>query len=604
MLNNPWGLAALVAVTVIIILYLLKQKREDYVFSSLYLWQNAVRDMEANAPWQKLKRNLLMFLEIFAVILLALLLSEPVIMADAGDKSVIIVIDCSLSMQSTDVKPTRFERAVSDAVELVEASRPGTEFTLISSGNKPYILLNKVSDKKKVIQEIKSIKASDISADIKLTVDLVNTLTSENSGTRVNWFSDGVSPVDDENINYYSYNGNGDNYAVTLLSYRKLENNKEITALSRITNFSARDAEMNISFYTDGMLFDARRVTVGAGKSESLYWTDIPETSTLLECRIDTPDILENDNISGVVVSPEKEFKVLLATEKNIFLDRVLSLIPNLDLYRTDKNEASNMTGYDLYVFDGQMPEKLPEDGHAILFNPGSNDYFTRLGDSEYTSVQLSDHKIYDGLDKNTSFSAAKTALYRLPEWGNPVMETDEGIAAFEGYIGKMRIFVFGFDLHETNLPVQPFFPVIMTRVVQQLLPGGTGGISSVYAGENVDLTVDPEANSISVITPDGNRVNVAPPFPAAAFNETSQTGLYTVEQQLESKTEKQLFYVNAPSEKEFTVSANENTVIQDTNENAGRKAPQGRSLKYLLLWMLLAILVVEWWVYTNGNTV
>jgi Aerotolerance regulator N-terminal. len=74
-LHFPWGLLALLAVPVIILLYLLKQKHEEYIMSSLYLWQTALQDAEANTPWQKLKRNILMLLQIAAVILLALTLS-------------------------------------------------------------------------------------------------------------------------------------------------------------------------------------------------------------------------------------------------------------------------------------------------------------------------------------------------------------------------------------------------------------------------------------------------------------------------------------------------------------------------------------------------
>ncbi|NMB97014.1 MAG: hypothetical protein GYA02_10455 [Clostridiaceae bacterium] len=107
-LKYPWGLLSLICIPIIIILYLLKQKRENYPISSLYLWQNALQDIEANTPWQKLKKNLLMFLQILAVILLALIFSEPFLKTNKHrDGDVMIIIDCSLSMQSTDIKPSR-----------------------------------------------------------------------------------------------------------------------------------------------------------------------------------------------------------------------------------------------------------------------------------------------------------------------------------------------------------------------------------------------------------------------------------------------------------------------------------------------------------------
>jgi Ca-activated chloride channel family protein len=604
-LHSPLGLLALLAVPVIVILYLLKQKHEDYVFSSLYLWQNAVQDFEANAPWQKLKKNLLMFLQILAVTLLAFALAEPYVKSGGnGNGEVLLVMDCSLSMQSTDVKPSRFEAAKKDALRMIEAHGDGAKFSLIASGSMPYIVLHRVGDKNKVMDEINGLRATDSAEDLEGTIELISSLKQQSPGIQVNWFSDGINAVSDENTLYYSYNRNGDNYAVTLLSQRKLQGSREITALSRIANFSTMNAELDVSLYTDGSLFDARRVKVKAGKSESLYWTRIPESVSSLECRIDTQDVLEKDNYAGVVVNSSDIRKVLLATEKNIFLEKVLTLIPGLELYRTSVDDVDELKGYDLYVFDGEMPKQLPDDGHIIVFKPPQNEYFSLVGESEYTEIRAAKHEIYNELTQDISFGALKSDLYRLPEWGYALMENDEGTAAFEGYIGKNRMMVFGFDLHETNLPVQPYFPVIMTRVVQELLPGGLENISAVYAGDPIELSVDPEAREVSVIAPDGEKMSIAPPFPVAAFDATMQIGSYTLEQQLENETVRQTFFVNAPSEREYAQSEYVSLDEQNTKEPQDSKTPGLCDVKMLLLWFLLATFIIEWWVYTNGISI
>jgi len=602
MLHFPWGLLALLAIPVIILLYLLKQKHEEYITSSLYLWQNALQDVEANTPWQKLKKNILMFLQIFAIILLALILAEPFIQSDKNKSgAVMLVIDCSLSMQSTDMNPSRFEAAGKDAVELVEACTAGTGFSLIASGRTPYIVLHQVRDRNKVIQEINNLKATDAAEDLKKTAELVQSLTRENPEMQVNWFGDGTNPVSGDNVRYYSYNRNGDNYAVTLLSQRKNQNNQEIMALSRVANFSKQDVELDVSLYTDGIFFEARRVMVGAGKSESLYWKEIPDSVSRLECRIDTEDTLEKDNTAGVMINSDKVRKVLLATKNNIFLEKVLSLMPNMDIYRTGMDDINELKGYDLYIFDGELPEQLPEDGHAILFQPPENEYFSLAGISEYTEIRSTEHNLYNNLKQDISFDAMKADLYKLPEWGSPLMENDDGITAFEGYLGKRRIMVFGFDLHETNLPVQPFFPVIMTRAVQELLPDSLSEVSSVIAGDSIELSVEPETDEVFVVDPEGNRTRIAPPFPVTVFDETTQIGTYTLEQKLGKETLIQHFFVNAPSEREFALSSTAVDAGQDREEGLDRMKPGGQSLKMILLWLLLAIFIIEWWVYTNG---
>ena len=604
-LQNTWGLLALLAVPVIIILYLLKQKHEEYITSSLRLWQTALQDVEANAPWQKLKRNILMFLQIAAIVLLALILSEPFLRG--GGKSggaAMIVIDCSLSMQSTDIQPSRFEAAKKDALKLVEASSPGTSFSLIASDSKPYIVLHKVDDKNRVIQEIKNLRVTDTAEDPDRTVELVDMLIREDPEILTSWFGDGVRPALGDTASYFSYNRNGDNYAVTLLTQRKHQSGQTMTVLSRIANFSLREAELDVSLYSDGNFVDARRVSVDAGKIESVYWTDIPESSSKLECTIDTEDVLKKDNTAGVINHTNKTARVLLATKKNIFLEKVLGLLPSLELFRTDIEDMDEFIGYDLYIFDGEMPEVLPEDGHVILFNPPENKYFSFAGLSEQTEIRSTKHRLYNNLKQEISFGAFKTNLIQLPEWGNPLMENGDGITAFEGYLGSNRIMAFGFDLHETNLPVQPFFPVIMTRAVQELLPGGADAISAVNAGESIELSVDPEAREVFVITPDSGKIMIAPPFPVTAFNGTEQIGTYIIEQQLEKETLSQQFFVNAPSEREFALSQKNTGVQQNHNMEPSGRPPLGWNLKMPLLWILLAILLIEWWVYANGSAV
>ncbi|NLC67914.1 MAG: VWA domain-containing protein [Clostridiaceae bacterium] len=712
-LRYPWGLLALLAIPVIIVLYLLKQKNEEHVISSLYLWQNALQDIEVSTPWQKLKKNLLMFLQVFAVALLALVLSEPFLKTGRQlDKDVMIVIDCSLSMQASDIKPSRFEAAKEDAVKLVESCGVNMNFTLIASGNTPHVLLHQVNDKDKVILEIKNLQADDTAEDIEGTIELVNSLLYDNPAIQVNWFGDGTganeinSRIDVfdghggndggfQGINYYSYNGQGANYAITLLSYRKRQDSGEITALSRIGNFSPRDAENDVSLYVDGDFFDAKRVTVKAGESENLYWTGIPGLAANLQCRIDTADMLEKDNEAGAIVFAGSIRKVLLVTERNIYLEKVLKLMPDLEVYRTTpvaagglsfkdwrrtgkmslENSEENTEGfdgnYDLYIFDGVLPEELPPDGHIIVFNPPENRLFSISGRSEYTEIFATGHELFEGLKGDISFGAMQTYLYELPRWGNPVMKNSEGIAAFEGYVGKNRIMVFGFDLHETNLPVQPYFPVIIARAVQELLPGqgGIKEVSSVYAGDAVELAINPGAEEVFVVRPDGNRELIAPPFPATRYDGTSHIGVYVLEQRLENGTIRQEFIVNAPSEREFAFAyagpgsgkqvtdnmdskdeidyengmSNLNNNETETGETAkgetatgetakgetaaGETAEGGKAagetapgktaaeqpwntfsalldLKMLLLWILLAILVLEWWVYAYGIAV
>jgi Ca-activated chloride channel homolog len=59
---TPLGLLGAGLAIPIILLYMLRLRRREVTISSTFLWQQILQDNEANTPWQKLKRNLLLFL--------------------------------------------------------------------------------------------------------------------------------------------------------------------------------------------------------------------------------------------------------------------------------------------------------------------------------------------------------------------------------------------------------------------------------------------------------------------------------------------------------------------------------------------------------------
>ncbi|HES58154.1 MAG TPA: hypothetical protein ENO21_01850, partial [Firmicutes bacterium] len=96
---NPWALAFAALGGGIVLLYILRLRRTKVQFSSVLLWERSVQDFKANAPWQRLRRNLLMLLQLLALILLAIALARPFLFGTAltGGRNVII-LDTSASM--------------------------------------------------------------------------------------------------------------------------------------------------------------------------------------------------------------------------------------------------------------------------------------------------------------------------------------------------------------------------------------------------------------------------------------------------------------------------------------------------------------------------
>src|SRR6201747_2714811 len=93
---NPYMAAAAVAIPSLLILYFLKLRRREMAVSSTLLWKKAVQDLQVNAPFQKLRRNLLLLLQLLLLALLLLALSRPVSNYTPGPgKTTVILLDRS-----------------------------------------------------------------------------------------------------------------------------------------------------------------------------------------------------------------------------------------------------------------------------------------------------------------------------------------------------------------------------------------------------------------------------------------------------------------------------------------------------------------------------
>jgi hypothetical protein len=128
------AIAAAIAVPTLIILYFLKLRRRDLEISTTLLWKKSIQDLQANAPFQKLRRNLLLFLQLLALAGLIGALGQLTMKGQnvVGTKHVIL-IDRSGSMAALDETDgrnprTRLDEAKLQAIALVESLGEGNVF--------------------------------------------------------------------------------------------------------------------------------------------------------------------------------------------------------------------------------------------------------------------------------------------------------------------------------------------------------------------------------------------------------------------------------------------------------------------------------------------
>src|SRR5689334_23936554 len=100
----PFAFFFAASIPVVVVFYLLKRKRVVRLVSSTLLWQKYLSDTQASAPFQKLRKNWLLFLQILLLALAVFALTRPYFVTRAKPAELrVVILDGSASMQATDV---------------------------------------------------------------------------------------------------------------------------------------------------------------------------------------------------------------------------------------------------------------------------------------------------------------------------------------------------------------------------------------------------------------------------------------------------------------------------------------------------------------------
>ena len=158
----PFALISLlIAGPIIIAMYLLKLKRQEQQVSSTFLWKQAIRDVEANAPWQRLRFSWLLLLQLLLLALLAFALARPFFQTTGiAGRNLIVIIDRSASMAAVDNGTSRLDAAKAQAVALLEQLPDEGRATIIAAGGTMEVPASSSNDRRQLRQAIDSIQLS------------------------------------------------------------------------------------------------------------------------------------------------------------------------------------------------------------------------------------------------------------------------------------------------------------------------------------------------------------------------------------------------------------------------------------------------------------
>ncbi len=658
-LINKIGLLGLIGVVALIIIYVIRPNYQQKTISSTYVWKLSLKKKKKKVPVSTI-RNLLLFLcQMLALTCLAMILMKPAIVlkTPAEESETILILDTSASMrtESEDSGETRFERAVAAVKDsFTRTLQGGGVSTVILAGKTPEYLFKRMSgDAALAATRFEDLANKDIGyevADIDAALKESENVLYDNPDaviyvyTDANYYSvpDGVNVVNiseesewnaaildaraDWDEGYYSF-------TVQAACYGKdarLPINVEIYDVNGIVNESIKFTVL--ADYNDGtpvtLILRYRKSDENGGNEntqdrqlcylDNLIPSNLPKIYSFSSVYLELPeneviDSYDADNDFYVYGGQKQTLKVQYASaEPNPFVNGALSNLSrdfagswDMQITEVKKGEAGATSGFDLYIFERQMPENVPTDGVVFLFDPVSapsgcgfirdseiefrqtnNRYPSLFGGTEHPIMKNIDPN-YIRVSRSQMLAGGQDAAYQvLMSSLNqlPMLMVRNDI----GKEGGRQMLVLSFSFAYSNFGVLPEFYLLMKNAFEYFFPS-TVNKYAYEIGEKAELNA--RGTSLSISSYAFEEPIEKTEFPASAV--LSAPGTYTITQTTYYGmvvTEK--IYVKIPGAESNITGIKNNLYSPEREKN---EADYFRDVITYIAAALVAFLFIEW---------
>ena len=354
---SPWNgvIAAGITVPTLLLLYFLKLRRRTVSVSSTFLWKKAVQDLQVNSPFQKLRKNLLLLLQLLLLMALILAVSRPVANFTPGaGKLAVILIDRSASMNATDQPggTSRLEEAKKEAKDLVAGMARDGRATVIAFDDQPEIMQTLTGDGALLKEAIDRITPTDRPTKLGMAFQLAQAQAaqSEANNTEVRpevWlYSDGrVEDAGDLRLDgQLKYQEIGTDTAgnigiVSLDARRNYDQPTQVQVFGRLANYGDKAVNADVQLTVDGALQKVSSVHLiperwgdaawmaahpndgdphASGQNVVSFTIEMQQAGIVkVEQMNKTDDLLSADDSAQVIVPPPKALSVLLVTSSH-----------------------------------------------------------------------------------------------------------------------------------------------------------------------------------------------------------------------------------------------------------------------------------------------
>ena len=655
----PWYQWAIFAAVplMIFMLYFLKLRRVPLEVPSTYLWSRTVEDLHVNSLWQRLRNNLLLWLQLLAVALLALsCLSPGCDGTELEDSRFIFVVDRSASMSATDTpdEVTRLEEAKEQLCAIVDQMKSTDAAMVISFCDDARVEQSYTKTKSVLKKKIRAIKQTQRSTDLGEALlaasGLANPGRTSDQESEIDIqvadalsatmmiFSDGafesVSDFQMGNL-IAEYRPVGSlldppqNLGITAFSLNdQMESDGQVQVFARLQNSGLEKQTVGVSLLVDGELADAQQVEVDGINSATLNFDlsgDIAQIANAipLELRIDQPDCYLQDNVATCVLNPPRMIKVLVLTDDRSFLELAMTTerlkkfsgveFKDRSFLETKEYKENSVFGaYDLVVYDQCTPETMPSCSTIFIgaLPPTGWQEVKKLETSPIVDVNQSHPVMFD--IQMGRVNILESITMKAPQGSTTLVQSTDGAIMAVAPRGNYEDLVIGFPLTKidddggttvnTDWPRLLSFPIFVQNAILTL--GGTsqfGRAKNYRPGQLVQLRPRLPYPEIEITDPSNKKTVVkASKDNQFLFSDTQSCGVYSVVGKGSDDVD-HLFTVNLLDRNESNLQVRDNLGLGLEEVQAQPKTQVAR--KQLWVWLVLVSLLVitaEWLIFNK----
>jgi len=595
----------------VIMLYFLKLRRMPVEVPSTYLWKKTIEDLHVNSIWQRLRQNLLLWLQLLVLAAITLALLRPGRQSGSViENRSIVMIDNSASMQATDVQSSRLQSAKEKALEMVDAMTRDDVMMVIAFNDRADVRQGYTSDKKRLRAAIESISPTNRTTELSEALKTASGLANPGRTSQVEDVND-IQVAEAVPATLYILSDGGFNPPsadlgnltakyipigeplpsnIAVLAFtcdRNQEKAGQIEAFARLQNFGNAAASFDAELRLDGRLIDAANVNMAAGETRGLSFEIADLAEGKLELRLLAEDELKVDNVAFAALSPARELEVMVVTRGNVPLLAGLKtpqaiamasvrVIAPEELESDAIQELAASGAVDLFIFDSCAPLAIPEANTLFIgaSPPGETWKATEPSGPLFVIDVQRSHPLLQYVDLSALLIAEGFSV-QMPSGGTELVRTDAGVLMAVAPRDAYQDAVVGMSLQQnnTNWTNRRSFPIFLLNSLEYL--GGaiaTSGARTFRPGTQAVMNVASRFNTVSVKTPAGitstlNRDGQ----PQIVFSQTDDLGTY---------------------------------VVNESNQAVEASASQARFFRTeywrWLLMLALVVLAVEWYLYTR----